>query len=147
MTENTKIYWLRGVELAKRLQINVREVYKRFERGELEDNGKSGMKRRFKFLTQNDSEVLAPYDLKEKHLEVKIKKEEQLLYENKLLLAEKVADAFINIYHLPRILTLTEVVRKHGTEELITAWNKQAEIGATENLRELQEEFQRLALN
>lgn len=141
------VKWLRKNEIAKFIGKTPRQIDEMFKRGEVEDNGKSGMKRRFKFLSQNEAEVLAPYDLKEKHLEVKIKKEEQLLYENKLLLAEKIADVFINIYHLPRILKLTEIVRKHGTEELITAWNKQTEIGATENLKELQGELQRVTFS
>ena len=140
--------WLRKNEIAKKFGKTPRQIDEMFKRGELEDNGKSGMKRRFKYEEASATDnVASSYDLKEKHLEVKIKKEEQLLYENKLLLAEKIVDVFINLYHLPRILKLTEIVRKHGTEELITAWNKQVEIGATENLKELQDELQNLTLS
>ena len=152
MATEQKIKWLSGMETAKYLNINQRQVYKDFDAGKLEDNGLKGHRRRFKIIEVVDSQesksrTVTSYDLKDQHLQIRIKKEEQLLYENKLLLAEKIADCFLEIYHLPRISKLTELVRKYGNEELIAAWNKQIDLGATESLKELQDELQRLTLD
>lgn len=155
MTDSDYIL-LNGVETAKALGIHIRLVYKLFDEGKLLDNQKTGHARKFKVpkdqiktSTEAEEEKISSYDLKEQHLQVRIKKEEQMLYENKLMLADKIADVFINIYHLPRIMKLTEIVRKYNEnpKELIEQWNKQIELGATENLRELQDELQKLTLD
>ena len=56
MTKNTKTKWFRGFELAKELGIGVRDIYRMFEAGELQDNGKVGMRRRFEYEVNEQKE-------------------------------------------------------------------------------------------
>jgi len=132
--------WLRKNEIAKELGKTPRQIDEMFKRGEVEDNGKSGMKRRFKYKETSTLDNASSYDLKEKHLEVKIKKEQQLLYDNRALLIDKAKDIFVNVYHNPRIQEFSEIVRKYGqgNKELINAWNYQITAGLDKKSKELQ---------
>ena len=85
--------------------------------------------------------------LKDAHLAVKIKREQQQLYDQRLLFVEKIKDIFLQEYHLPRMAGLTEVIRKHGNMELFEKWNQEIKNGSTENLENLVQALRDVILN
>lgn len=145
-------YWLPKFEYSKRTGKSAREVDGMVLRGEIEFRGPEGRSRTYKYETDSDNEIkeetkLSLNELKEQHLEARIKREEQLLYGNRLLLAENVSEIFIEHYHLPLITKLTEIVQRYGTAELIEKWNEAIQSGSNKDSESLQLELKRVILD
>lgn len=145
------VLWIPKFEYQKRTGKSAREVDGMILRGELEYTGPEGRERRYKYETPNEEsdnwKKLNINELKEQHLEARIKREEQLLYANRLLLAENVSEIFIEYYHLPLITQLTYLVQQYGSKELIDKWNEAIRNGSNKESENLQLELKKVILD
>lgn len=144
------IYWLPKHELQKRIGKTAREVDGMIARGEVEFRGPEGRLRTYKYESDKDivtDKKFSLNELKEQHLEARIKREEQLLFANRLLLAENVSEIFIEHFHLPLITKLTDLVQKYGTKELIDKWNEVIQSGSNSESENLQQELKKVILD
>lgn len=142
MSKN-KYKWLRGFEAIKQLGIKARDFYRLVDSGKYEDNGKTKTRRKFKIPMDSDEEIETPQDLKEKHLEVKIKKDEQLLYHHKFSLIEMAVEACKEEILSPVIISITEFIRINASQEMLNKWNQNIE----NILKERQLPLQKALLN
>lgn len=90
----------------------------------------------YKIEVPNEAEPLVTetvQDLKNRHLITKIKKDEQYIYETRILLCHKVLDLVLEELFNTKIGLLCAIATKHLNEEGRKAWNQEIQTGWNRN--------------